>query len=50
MMALRASLEDGGNLGTLRTISTQRLPRVATSTVLRAAFLAELEEGRERGG
>lgn len=31
---MRASKEDGGNLGTLSTISTQRLPRVATSTVL----------------
>ena len=50
MKALRVSGEGGGNLGTLRTISTQRLPRVATSTVLTAAGLVALEEGRERRG
>ena len=50
MKALRASADDGGNLGTLMTISTQRLPSVATSTVLTTAGLVALEEGREREG
>lgn len=50
MKALRESGEGGGNLGTLRTISTQRLPRVATSTVLTAAGLVALEEWKEQEG
>lgn len=50
MKALQASGEGGGNLGTLRTTSTQRLPRVATSTVLTAAGLVALEEWKELEG
>ena len=40
MKALRCSTEEGGNCGTLRTISTQRLPKVATSTCLDPTILS----------
>jgi hypothetical protein len=44
MKALRCSREGGGNCGTLRTISTQRLPKVATSKCLDPTLLS-LESG-----
>jgi len=47
MKALRSSTEGGGNCGTLRTISTQRLPKVATSTCLDPTLLSFESGGDE---